>query len=101
MNRDEILKKARQENRDEMAEQVKSRSMRWTYIVMVLTAAIFSFIRAERGETMMDLSVTVCASVAVGQAYQYIKLRDRGCLLLGLIALAVCILALARYCMGY
>lgn len=101
VNREDILKKARQENKDEMAEQVRDRSMRWTYIVMVLTAAVFAFLRAERGETLMDLSVTVCASVAAGQLYRFLKTRERPCLVLGLIALAVSILALVRFCMGY
>ena len=101
MNRDEILKRAQRENRDERAEQVKDQSMRWTYIVMVLTAAVFAFIRAEKGESMMDLSVTVCASVAAGQFYRFGKTKERYCLGLALVALCVCILALVRFCMGY
>lgn len=101
MNRDEILKSAQREHRDERTEQVKDRSMRWTYIVMVLTAAVFAFIRAEKGESMMDLSVTVCASVAAGQLYRFIKTRERFCLALSLVALAVGILALVRFCMGH
>ena len=67
MKREDVLAMAQAEKRDERAEQVKDQSMRWTYIVMVLTAAVFAFIRAEKGESMMYLSVTVCASVAAGQ----------------------------------
>lgn len=101
MDKNDILKKAQMENRDEMAERVKDQSMRWTYIVMVLTAAVFAFIRAEKGQTMMDLSVTVCASVVAGQLYRFIKTRERFCLILSLIALVVGIMALVRFCMGY
>ena len=58
MKKEDVLAMAQAENRDERAEQVKDQSMRWTYIVMVLTAAVFALIRAEKGESMMDLSVT-------------------------------------------
>ena len=101
MKREDILKMAQAENRDERMEQVRAMSMRWTYIVMVLTAAIFAFIRSENGQTMMDLSVTVCASVVAGQLYQFLKTKERSCLALGLIALCTGVLALIRFCMGY
>lgn len=101
MKKEDILIMAQQENRDEREAQVKDQSMRWTYIVMVLTAAVFAFIRAERGQPMMDLSVTVCASVVAGQLYRFIKTRERFCLILALVALATGSLALIRFCMGY
>ena len=101
MKKDDILNMARQEQRDEMTERVRDQSMRWTYLVMVLTAAVFAFIRSERGQSIMDLSVTVCASVAAGQLYRFIRTRETFCLTLCLIALAVGCLALVRFCMGY
>lgn len=101
MKREEILAKAQQEKNDEMEVRVRDQSMRWTYLAMVLTAAVFAFLRGERGEPMMDLCVTVCASVVAGQIYRFFKIRDRGCLVMGLIALVVGAIALARYCMGY
>lgn len=101
MSREDILARAQKERSDEMEIQVRDRSMRWTYLVMVLTAAVFAFLRGERGEPMMDLCVTVCASVAVGQFYRFFKVRDKWCLVLGLIALAVGIVGLVRYCMGH
>lgn len=101
MKREDILKMAQQEKQDEREAQVKDQSMRWTYIVMVFTAAIFAFIRAEKGESMMDLSVTVCASVVAGQLYRFIKTRERFCLALALIALVTGLFALVRFCMGY
>ncbi len=101
MTREEILAKAQQEQNDEMEIRVRDQSMRWTYLAMVLTAAIFAFIRGERGEPMMDLCVTVCSSVAAGQLYRFVKTRDKWCLGMGLIALAVGIFGLVRYCMGH
>ncbi|MCI6497967.1 MAG: DUF6442 family protein [Lachnospiraceae bacterium] len=47
MDKNEILKMAQVENQDEMELQVKDKSMMWSYIVMVVMAAIFSFIRSE------------------------------------------------------
>lgn len=101
MNREEILAKAKNENKDEMELQVRDRSMKWTYIVMVLTAAIFAYIRETKGQPMMDLCVTVCASVATGHFYRFIKTRDTYCLILSVITLAVGIFALVRFCMGH
>lgn len=101
MNKEEILAKAKNENSDEMELQIRDKSMRWTYLTMVIIAAIFAFIRENHGQPMMDLCVTVCASVAVGQFYRFLKSKETYCLILGLIALLVGIFALVRFCMGY
>lgn len=101
MNKDEILKRAQQEKNDEMEIQVRDKSIRWTYIAMVLTAAIFSFIRDQQGLPMMDLCATVSISVCVGQFYRYVKTRDHGCLLIAMIMFAVSILATVRFFMGH
>lgn len=101
MNKEEILAKAKQENKDERELLVRDQSMRWTYLTMVITAAVFAFIREQKGQPMMDLCVTVCASVCVGQLYRYVKTTDRSCLILGGIALVVAIISLIRFCMGH
>ena len=49
MNKEEILRKAQKESNDEMEVQVKDKSMKWTYISMVIAAGIFSFIRESQG----------------------------------------------------
>lgn len=101
MDKNEILRKAQKENLDEMELLVRDQAMKWTYLTMVLTAAVFAAIRSMNGQPMMDLCVTVCASVTVGQFYRFIRTKDRGCLILGLITLAVGIFALIRFCMGH
>ena len=101
MNREEILARARQENRDEMEIQVRERSIKWTYLVMVLTAAVFAYLRSMQGQTIMDLTVTVCTSVAAGQLYRFFKTREKWCLGLGVVMLLVAVAALIRFCMGY
>ena len=45
MDREEILRKAQNENNDEMEVQIRDKSMKWTYIFMVIAAGTFSFIR--------------------------------------------------------
>lgn len=101
MNREEILAKAKNENKDEMEIFVRDRSIKWTYIVMVAVAAVFAFIRETNGQPMMDLCVTVCASVTAGQWYRFAKTKEKYCLVMGLVTLAVGIFALVRYMMGH
>ncbi len=101
MTKEKILQLARGEQKDEMAQQVRDRSMKWTYIVMVLSAAVFAFLRARQGQPMMDLCATVCFSVSAGFWYRSIKMGERGCLVLGWITLAVGIAATVRYFLGH
>ena len=46
MEREEILKRAQGEQRDERELQVKDKSVMWAYIVMTIMAAVFSYIRS-------------------------------------------------------
>ncbi|MDO4357525.1 MAG: DUF6442 family protein [Clostridia bacterium] len=101
MNKSEILARARNEKTDEMAIRVRDQSMRWTYLTMVAVAALFAYLRASKGQPMMDLCVTVCASVAVGHFYRAIRLHERSYLIIGLITLLVAVLSLIRFCMGH
>lgn len=101
MNKDEILKKAQNERIDEMELQIRDRAIKWTYLVMVIVAAIFSFIRANQGLPMMDLCATVCYSVFVGHMYRYIKIRENSKLLMAVITLIVGIFATVRFMMGH
>lgn len=101
MNKEEILQKAQQENVDERILQIKDRSITWTYLTMVIVAAIFAAIREANGQPMMDLCVTVCASVCVGQIYRFMKTKSSHYLILALITLAVGIVAMVRFCMGH
>lgn len=101
MNKEEILAKSRQESKDEMEIAVKDQSMKWTYITMVLAAAFFAWTRAQKGDTIMDLCVTVCVSCAVGQLYRYFRTKDKRYLIAGVIAAGCTIMGIIRYVMGY
>ena len=62
-----------------MKLQIRDKSIKWTYIAMVVAVAIFSFIRSEQGLPMMDLSATMGFSVFVGETYRYVKCKEKGC----------------------
>ena len=101
MDKSEILKKAQNERIDEMEIQIRDRSMKWTYVIMVIAAAVFSFIRAEQGLPMMDLFATVCFSVCAGQAYRFVKSKEKSCLMMAIITLIVAAAATIRFLMGH
>lgn len=101
MEKDEVLKRAQAEKKDERELQVKDKSMMWSYIVMVFMAAIFSFIRSEQGLPMMDLTATVSASVFTGMTYRYIKTKRRENAIIALIMLFVAVIATLRFFMGH
>jgi hypothetical protein len=101
MDKDEILKKAQAERMDEREIQVKDKSMMWSYIVMVLMAAIFSFIRSEQGLPMMDLTATVSASCCAATTYRFIKTKEKSYLFIALIMLIVAITSTVRFFMGH
>jgi len=101
MNKEEILQKAQAEKKDEREIQIKDKSMLWSYLVMVLAAAVFSFIRSEQGLPMMDLCATVSASVFAGMAYRFVETKNRGNLFLAVIMLFVAVAATIRFFMGH
>jgi uncharacterized membrane-anchored protein len=101
MNKDEILKRAQAEKNDEREIQVKDKSMLWSYIVMILAAAIFSFIRSEQGLPRMDLTATVSASAFAAMTYRFIKTKEKAYLFLAVIMLCVAIIATVRFFMGH
>ena len=101
MEKDEILKKAQAEKRDERELQIKDKSMMWSYIVMVLMASIFSYIRLEQGQSIMDLTATVSSSVCAAMTYRFIKTKNKEHLLIAFIMLIIAIIATVRFFMGH
>lgn len=101
MDREEVLKRAQCEKLDERELQVKDKSMIWSYIVMVIMASVFSFIRSEQGLPMMDLCATVCGSVCAAMTYRFVKTKNTEHLIIAVIMFAVTIMAIVRFCMGH
>lgn len=101
MDKEDILRKAQEEKTDEMEIQVRDKSMKWTYVSMVIAAGIFSFIRDMQGYPMMDLSATVALSVAVGNFYRYMKCKDKSNLIIAIVMLVVFVFSTIRFIMGH
>ena len=75
--------------------------MKYTYIALVISAAIFAFIRAQKDQPIMDLCATVCFSVFAGRIYCYVKTKDSTNLIMALITFLVAIFATIRCFMGH
>ncbi|MCI8858285.1 MAG: hypothetical protein HFI71_01950 [Lachnospiraceae bacterium] len=75
MDKDSILAKAQKE-KDEMIVQTRDKAMKYTYLALVLSAAVFAFIRDLNNQPIMDLCATVCISVSVGQIYLLLKQKS-------------------------
>ena len=101
MERNEILSKAQAENQDEREVQVKDKSITYSYIVMVLMAAVFTWIRAKQGLPMMDLCATVCGSVCAAMTYRFIKTKGKTYLMLAVITFLVMVMAIIRFAAGH
>ena len=101
MNKEEILEKSRAEQKDERDIVIRDQSIRWTFMTMVVLSAVFAYLRAAQGQTMMGLTVVVCGSVSVSFLYRYVKTKREDLLVLGLVLLICAVVALVRFCTGH
>ena len=101
MNKEEILERGRSENKDERDEAIRDQSIKWTLTVMVVLSAIFAYLRAEQGQSMMDLTVVVCGSVSVSFLYRFFRTKRIELLVLGIVTLLSAIIALIRFFTGH
>ena len=101
MNKEEILEKSRAEQKDKRDIVIRDQSIRWTFMTMVVLSAVFAYLRAAQGQTMMDLTVVVCGSVSVSFLYRYVKTKRKDLLVLGLVLLICAVVALVRFCTGH
>ncbi len=100
MNKEEILKKAQNEE-DEMIVQTRDKAMKYTYLVLVLSAAFFAMFRGFNDQPIMDLCATVCLSVSAGQIYRFVKTKEKYNLIMAIVTTAVAIIAAIRFFMGH
>ena len=101
MEREEILRRAQAEKEDEREVRIRDHSLRWSYLVMGLLAAVFAFIRAQQGLPMMDLCATVSGSVCAGMAYRFWETRNCSYFGLAILTLLVAIVATVRFFLGH
>ena len=101
MKKEEILAKAQAERVDEREIFINDRSIRWTYLVMVMAAGIFMIVRSTRDMPITDLCATVCLAVAAGNIYRGIKTKDKWYFIAGIVVAASGIFTAVRFFMGY
>ena len=100
MDKETVLRKAQGE-KDEMVVQVQDKAMRWTYLVLVLSAAVFALVRGTRDQPIMDLSATVCFSVCAGRLYCYVRTKERFDLIMAALTFVIAVFATVRFFMGH
>lgn len=101
MKKEEILAKAQAEKVDEREIFISDRSMRWTYLVMAVTAGIFMIVRSIRDMYAADLISVVCFSAAAGNIYRYVKTKEKWSLLAGIVLLAAGLFTAVAFFMDY
>ena len=100
MNKEDILKMAQTEKIDDLELQVKDKSMMWSYLVMVVLAALFSFFKALHGFPITDLTATICASVCANVFYRYLKTRKQQDLFLAITMFIIALIATIHFFIG-
>ncbi|MBD5384777.1 MAG: hypothetical protein HDR72_07235 [Ruminococcaceae bacterium] len=101
MKKEEILAKAQAEKVDEREIFISDRSMRWTYLVMAVTAGIFMIARSIRDMYAADLISVVCFSAAAGNIYRYVKTKEKWSIFAGIVLLAAGLFSAAAFFMDY
>lgn len=101
MKKEEILEKARAEKIDERETFISDRLMKWTYLVMALTAGIFIIVRSIRDMYAADLCSVVCFSAAAGNIYRFVKTKERWSLVAGIILIAAGIFTAVTFFIDY
>lgn len=100
MDKKEILEKAQAEKADEREVFINDRSMRWTYLVMTLSAGTFTIVRSCQDLPIMDLCATVCLSVGTGFLYRFVKNKQKFDLITGILMIFFGIVATVQFFMG-
>ena len=84
MKKEEILKKAQEENVDEMERYVYDKSMYLIFIAMFICLSIFSFTRFADGLRIEDYVATLDISISAGGFYRYSKTKKMNWLIVGI-----------------
>jgi hypothetical protein len=103
MTKEEILEKSRNENKrgDEMEKKILGDAMKYSYLAMILAAAIFAFIRAEKGYPIMDLPAVCCVSMFTNFMFRYVKTKEKFNLIMSLVMLAAAVISAVFFFMGH
>lgn len=101
MDKKEILQKAQAEKIDERNVFISDKSMRWAFLVMALSAGVFTIVRSIQDLPIADLCATVCLSVGAGHMYRFVKTKDKGYLAMTIAMMFFGIMSAVRFFMGH
>lgn len=102
MNKEEILKQAQKEVKDEREEAINDKAFRMGWMAVTVIMLLLIAIRAYFNESAIDLIIVLMAQTAASSFYQYHKLPDRKIhLYSGIIAVIAIILGFAALLSSY
>lgn len=101
MKKEDILKKAREEDSDEMETFVRDKSMSVVFIVMGICIAVFIWIRQDLNERYCDLPFTVALGASAGNFYRFAKLHNAKSLCIAIVTGICAVFYLILTVLGY
>lgn len=94
------MEKAQAEKIDERDVFISDKSMRWAFIVMALSAGIFTIVRSIQDLPVTDLCATVCFSVGAGHMYRFFKTKEKFYLIMTIAMMFFGIISTVRFFMS-
>lgn len=93
MNKEEILAKAQKEERDEMEQAILTKALGFSTIIIPILCLIFILIRILFSKyEISDLIVITLAQLTISEFYQYLKMKKKILLIIGIITLILSII---------
>lgn len=93
MNKEEILAKAQKEEKDEMEQAILTKALGFSTIIIPILCLIFILIRILFSKyEISDLIVITLAQLTISEFYQYLKMKKKILLIIGVITLILSII---------
>lgn len=79
MNREEILEKSRQENKngDERERVLSTKAQAYSMVGMAVMLIVLSCIKFKKGESVYDLLALYFSSIASSEVFRYCLLKEK------------------------
>ena len=102
MNNKEVLRKARQERKDEREEQIKVKAFQIGWLSVTVVILFLIIFRYLYNESVTDMMMILMAQTAAVSFYQYFNIRgSRAYLVVGIISTIAVFLSLAALLSQY
>lgn len=93
MNKEEILAKAQKEEKDEMEQAILTKALGFSTIIIPILCLTFILIRILFSKyEISDLIVITLAQLTISEFYQYLKMKKKILLIIGIITLILSII---------